>query len=87
MATRPRTAHEKAYDAAYQNQPEQIKKREERNKARYQMEKAGKVHKGDGKDVDHKQMLMKGGSNDPSNWRVKSATENRSRNQWSAKKK
>ena len=39
------------------------KDRAERNKARSIMEKAGKVSKGDGKDVDHKQPLSKGGNN------------------------
>jgi 5-methylcytosine-specific restriction endonuclease McrA len=34
------------------------------------MEKAGKVHKGDGKAVDHKRPLSKGGSNERSNLRV-----------------
>ena len=33
----------------YKAQPEQIKMRVERNKARRMMMKAGKVHKGDGK--------------------------------------
>jgi hypothetical protein len=39
--------------------------------------KKGKVHKGDGKDVDHKRMLKDGGSNSPSNWRVISQHQNR----------
>jgi hypothetical protein len=34
------------------------------------MEKAGKVHKGDGKQVDHKRALVQGGSNSKSNLRV-----------------
>jgi hypothetical protein len=34
--------------------PERVKDRVARNKARREMEKAGKVHKGDGKEVDHK---------------------------------
>jgi hypothetical protein len=61
----------------YQEQPEIVKKREARNKARYQMEKAGKVHKGDGVDVDHRTPLAGGGSNDPSNWRTRSVHANR----------
>lgn len=64
--------------ANYQGKPEQIKKRAARNKARHMMEKAGKVHKGDGKDVDHKHPLSKGGGNSKSNLRVKSASANRS---------
>lgn len=42
------------------------------------MEKAGKVHKGDGKDVDHKTPLSKGGGTGPGNLRVVPASENRS---------
>lgn len=37
----------------YQGTPEQIKRRAQRNAARAAAEKAGKVHKGDGKEVDH----------------------------------
>lgn len=48
-----------------------------RNKARKIMEKAGKVKKGDGKEVDHKKPLRKGGSNAPSNLRVRSVKSNR----------
>lgn len=42
------------------------------------MLKAGKVHKGDGKDVDHIKPLSKGGSASDSNLRVVSAHANRS---------
>jgi len=66
-----------AYDKAYNARPEQVKKRMERNQARAQLMKAGKVHKGDGKDVDHKKMLDAGGTNVKSNLRVVSETENR----------
>lgn len=45
--------YEKEYEE-YQGKPEQIRNRSNRNKARRKMEKAGKVRKGDGKDVDHK---------------------------------
>lgn len=38
----------------YNGSPEQKKRRAERNASRRKMEKAGKVKKGDGKDVDHK---------------------------------
>ena len=38
----------------YQGKPEQIKRRDSRNKARAMMVKAGKAHKGDGMDVEHK---------------------------------
>jgi len=62
--------------AKYNSKPEQIKKREARNKARYQMEKAGKVHKGDGKDVAHKDGHAL--HNTKSNWKVESPSKNRS---------
>jgi hypothetical protein len=42
------------------------------------MEKAGKVHKGDGKDVDHKTPLSKGGTNAKSNLRVVDRSTNTS---------
>lgn len=49
-----------------------------RKRLRRQMEKDGKVHKGDGKDVDHKKALSKGGPNTASNARVVSKSTNRS---------
>jgi len=62
----------------FHGKPEEVKKRAERNAARSKMEKAGKVHKGDGKDVDHaSKPLRKGGSNETSTLRVKPASENR----------
>ena len=64
--------------AAYDGTPAVKKKRAERNQARAIMEKEGLVHKGDGKDVDHKQPLSKGGATTRSNLKVKSATANRS---------
>ena len=64
--------------AAYQGKPEQIKNRAKRNKARAEMVKEGRAHKGDGKDVDHKVPLSKGGSTSKSNLRVKSVHANRS---------
>jgi hypothetical protein len=66
-----------AYDKAYNARPEQVKKREMRNQARAEMARDGKVHKGDGKDVDHKKMLDGGGTNDKSNLRVIDKETNR----------
>lgn len=66
-----------AYDKAYNARPEQKKNRAERNAARREMEKSGAVHKGDGKDVDHKKMLDNGGSNARSNLRVVDQKTNR----------
>ena len=55
----------------YTSKPAVKKKRAEQNAARREMEKAGKVHKGDGKAVDHIKPLSKGGSpTDRSNLRV-----------------
>ena len=65
------------YDA-YQGKPEQIKRRAERNKARAELEKSGRVSKGDGKDVDHIKPLSKGGLNGKGNLRVESKHANRS---------
>jgi hypothetical protein len=64
--------------AKYTSRPEVVAKRVEQNKARRMMEKAGKVRKGDGKDVDHKTPLSKGGTTTKSNLRVVSASRNRS---------
>lgn len=69
--------HNLEHEEAYQEQPRIVKKREERNKARYQLEKAGKVHKGDGVDVDHRIPLEAAGSNNAGNWRVRSVHANR----------
>lgn len=55
-----------------------MKKREERNKARAKMIKAGKAKKGDGKDVDHITPLSKGGLSQMYNLRTVSASSNRS---------
>lgn len=58
--------------------PKRVKDRAERNKARSIMEKAGKVSKGDGKDIDHKKPLSKNGKTIKSNLRVQTASKNRS---------
>ena len=54
------------------------KKRAQRNKARRMLEATGVVHKGDGKDVDHKKPLSKGGTTVMSNLKAKPAAANRS---------
>ena len=60
----------------YKAQPAQIKARVERNKARAILMKAGKVHKGDGKEVDHIKPISKGGKTVMSNLRVVTASAN-----------
>ena len=62
----------------YQGTPEQIKARAQRNAARREMEKKGVVRKGDGKDVDHKRPISKGGGNGAGNLRAVPASQNRS---------
>lgn len=69
--------YRKEYDN-YQGKPAQIKNRALRNKARAEMSDKGKVHKGDGMDVDHKKPLIKGGGTDLSNLRVVTDNANRS---------
>jgi len=62
----------------YHSKPEQKANRAARGRARYKMEKAGKVKRGDGKDVDHKNRNPK--DNRASNLRVQSPKKNRGRN-------
>ena len=62
---------------SYHAKPEQKKNRAQRNAARRELEREGRVHKGDGKDVDHKRPIRAGGSNAPSNLRVTSKGKNR----------
>ena len=70
------------YMAEYQKTPENVEKRVDRNRARRHAIADGKAKVGDGKEVDHKVMLDKGGSDKDSNTRVVSAAENRA---WRAK--
>jgi len=63
--------------ADYHGTAEQKKNRAARNTARATMASAGKVSKGDGKEVDHKKPLSKGGSTAKSNLRVVSKATNR----------
>lgn len=67
--------YRKEYDN-YQGSPEQIKKRASRNKARALLAKEGKVSKGDGLDVDHKNSNPLDDSR--SNLRVRTKNDNRS---------
>jgi hypothetical protein len=60
----------------YQGKPDQIKKRASRNAARSEMEKSGKVKKGDNKDVIHKNGNPK--DNRKNNLGVQPKSENRS---------
>jgi hypothetical protein len=62
----------------YQGKPEQIANRAKRNAARAEMEKKGVVKKGDGKDVDHRKPIAKGGGNGSGNLRAVPKSQNRS---------
>ena len=69
--------YRKEYDD-YHAKPEQKKRRAERNRARRKAERAGRVHKGDGREVDHKGSHRKGSlRNVPT--RVVSKSTNRKR--------
>lgn len=67
--------YKKEYDD-YHGSPEQIKRRAARNKARRRLEKQGRVSKGDGNDVDHRDHNPL--NNSPANIRVRSKSANRS---------
>jgi hypothetical protein len=67
---------QKRHTREYNGRPDQIARRSAQNKARRQLEKEGLVRKGDGKHVDHKRPLDKGGTNARSNLRVVSAKQN-----------
>ena len=60
----------------YHSKPKQKKRRAQRNAARKKMMKSGAVHKGDGKDVHHKDNNP--GNSKRSNLSVKSKSANRS---------
>ena len=62
--------------ANYHSSEKQKKNRASRNSARRQAEREGKVSKGDGKDIDHKNGNPK--DNSKGNLRVKSKSANRS---------
>ena len=70
--------YRKEYDN-YHAKPDQRKNRSKRVLARRKLEKEGRVHKGDGKDVDHKNGNPQDNSND--NLRVLSKSKNRSMNE------
>lgn len=57
----------------YHGKPKQIAERAKRNAARASKD----LKKGDGKEVDHKKPISKGGSNAKSNLRVVTKTANR----------
>lgn len=68
-----------SYDTKYEATPKQRGARVERDLARRELSKEGKVSKGDGKDVDHIKPVSKGGTNSRSNLRAISASANRAK--------
>ncbi len=77
--------HKKRTDRNYDKEaeaasrPDRVADRVRRNQARAKLEKEGLVHKGDGKEVDHKKPIGAGHKNDNSrsNLQVLSRSENR----------
>lgn len=76
MASQKNTPARQRAQKKYNAKPEQKKKRAARNKARREMIKAGKAHKGDGRDVMHKDGNAL--NNKKSNWKMGSKKANRS---------
>lgn len=67
----------KRKNSGYDARPENVKARENNNKARAMMVKAGRVSKGDGKDVNHKIMQKDGGKTIMRNLNVQTEHKNR----------
>lgn len=70
---------------AYNSKPSSKKDRASRNAARSEAMKQGKVRKGDGKDIDHKDSNPR--NNKKGNTQVMSASKNRALNQYDKRKK
>lgn len=76
MSMRTRRKKKRNYKKEYREyhgKPEQVDNRSKRNSARRKMG----LKKGDGKEVDHKRPLSKGGGNGKGNLRVVSRAKNR----------
>lgn len=69
----------------YNSKPDQKKRRAERNSSRAEMEKKGKVSKGDGKDVDHRN--HKTSDKSAGNLSVMPKGKNRAMNQYDKRKR
>lgn len=77
-ASNPKAAAKKrAYQSEYQSTEKEKAKRASRNAARRKAVMAGKVRKGDGKDINHKDGNAT--NNSPSNLNVESRSKNRGR--------
>jgi len=78
MATNSKEYNKKNYKK-YWGSKKAIAERSERNKARRILTKEGRLKKGDGKEVDHKKPLSKGGTNSKKNLTVTTRKANRTR--------
>ena len=76
--TKPNTPGRQAAQKKYNAKPEQVKRRAARNATRREAIRQGKVSKGDGKDMDHRDGNPHNRSS--KNVRVRSASANRSDN-------
>tara|TARA_R100000315_G_C5186996_1_gene108827 strand:- start:339 stop:635 length:297 start_codon:yes stop_codon:yes gene_type:complete len=74
----PKKRNYKKEYANYQGTAEQKKNRATRNAARNTLKAQGRVAKGDGKHVNHKTPISRGGGNSPSNLSVKKESTNSS---------
>jgi len=70
------THHRTEYDRRYERDPRVLAEQRARMKARYWMVKKYGEQALHGKDIDHTHPLAAGGSNEPSNWRLRSPGEN-----------
>ena len=78
MATNSKKYNKKNYKK-YWGSKKAVAERSERNKARRILTKEGRLKKGDGKEVDHKKPLSKGGTNSKKNLAVTTRKANRRR--------
>ena len=78
MATNSKKYNKKNYKK-YWGTKKAVAERSERNKARRILTKEGRLKKGDGKEVDHKKPLSKGGTNSKKNLTVTTRKANRRR--------
>ncbi len=53
MVRKKKSNHNYPKETAYENSPAQVKRREARNAARRRAMREGRVHKGDGMELDH----------------------------------
>ncbi len=79
LATKKEDRDYKREYQTFHGKPQERRRRSLRVLARREMEKRGRVSKGDGKDVDHRKPLSKGGTNAISNLKIVDKSSNRSK--------